>query len=274
VIEPENEPQAGPKLSERLQTFLHRLYRDPRYLLVGRMERFGRELIAFIEGCTILSGTGDVRGQALLNSEFEMRGRPDGERPYGFDSLVEYYLSGEGRGKTLEEEELNALREESWEYYIRRNFAFLMSEWSLARDDAEHNLAIWSLFEQAEVREETKWPFLRWWPWIERDRAVAEALLGLEHDNLEHAAAELYRSQRAIRQYLARHDARYEQEGEEGREMCNQMASNLATLTEILREENGLPVSMEERLEEAQARGDQEEVERLRAEMIRRAMAE
>jgi hypothetical protein len=38
------------KLSDRAHNFIQRLYRDPRYLLIGKIERFGRELIAFVEG--------------------------------------------------------------------------------------------------------------------------------------------------------------------------------------------------------------------------------
>ena len=65
-------------LPSTIHAYLQRLYRDPRYLLIGRVERFGRERIAFIEGCTILSATGELQGQALINREYDIRGRPDG----------------------------------------------------------------------------------------------------------------------------------------------------------------------------------------------------
>jgi hypothetical protein len=52
------------------------------------------------------------------------------------------------------------------------------------------------------------------------------------------------------------------------------MQQHLQALIELLRQEEGLPVSLEERLDQADARGDEGEVQRLRAEMIRRAMPE
>jgi hypothetical protein len=263
------------KLSDRAHNFIQRLYRDPRYLLIGKIERFGRELIAFVEGCTMISATGEVRGQALVNSEYEVTGRPDGERPYHHESLVEYYLSPEGKaGAALGDDEFLLLREESWQYYVRRNFAFLLGDYPQARDDAEHNLAIWNLLEQSEVSEEAKWSYLRWWPWIERDRAIAEALLSLQHEQPEEAATELYRAQRAIAQYGERHADGYAQEEGDSKELCEHMGQHITGLVEMLREEDGLPESMEQRLDEAVARGDEEEVERLRREMIQRAVGD
>jgi hypothetical protein len=267
----DQEQASSKKFSARSQSFLQRLFRDPRYLLIGRIERFGRELIAFVEGCTIISSTGDVRGQVLINSEFELRGRPDGERPFQYESLAAYYLS---RGEPIGEDDLAALQEESWQYYVRRNFAFLLEEFAQARDDSEHNLSIWNIFDQADANEDARWSYLRWWPWIERDRAIAQALLNLRDGQLQEAATELYRAQRSIEQFGQRHTDRYTREEEEDKSLCGQMVQHIATLTEILREDKNLPVSMEEQLEQAAARGDSEEVERLRKEMILRAMGD
>jgi hypothetical protein len=266
---------AGRKLSARTQGRIQRLYRDPRYLLIGKVERFGRELIAFVEGCTMISATGEVRGQTLINAEYELRGRPDGERPYHEESLVDYYLSPQGKARMpLGDDDFVALREESWQYYVRRNFAFLLGELMLARDDAEHNLAVWNLIEQSETSDEAKWSYLRWWPWIERDRAIAQALLNLEQGQPEQAAAELYRAQRAITQYGERYAQHYSEEEEDGKSLYAQMNQHIAGLVEILREDEELPVSTEEQLDEAAARGDEDEVERLRGEMIRRAVGD
>ncbi len=274
-IEDQNEEAESRKLPTRLQDFINRLYRDPRYLLIGKIERFGRELAAFIEGCTIIASTGDVRGQALINSEFELRGRPDGQRPYHEESLVDYYHSTMGKTHLpLGDDEFSGLREESWQYYVRRCFAFLLGDYQQAREDAEHNHAIWNLVEQSSITEEYRWSYLRWWPWIERDRAIAQTLLHLEQGRREEAAAELYLAQRAITQYGERHAEQYAQEDDEAKSLCAHMTQHISSLVEILREEMDLPVSMEERLDDANARGDHEEAERLRGEMIRRAVGE
>lgn len=269
------EDEGARRLPPPVETFIQRLYRDPRYLLVGKVERFGRELIAFVEGCTILSATGDVKGQALVNNEYRFGGRPDGERPYGYESLLDHYLSDRrDEDISLDNDEMTALRDESWQYYVRRNFAFLLGRFAQARDDAEHNLGIWNVIEQSSASDATKWSMARWWPWIERDRAVAQALWHLEHGEAEQAATELYRSRRSIDQFGERHAEEYAREEEEGETLCAQMRQHIETLVELLREQKQIPVSLEEQLDEAAARGDAEQVERLRAEMIRRAVGE
>lgn len=262
-------------LSPAVQAFLQRLYRDPRYLLIGKVERFGRQRIAFVEGCSLVSATGEVRGQALLNDEFELRGRPDGERPYDAESLLDHLRAlSAGPEETVGQEELTALRDESWQYYVRRNFAFLLEDFEQARDDAEHNLGIANLIADSQLAEADKWSYLKWWPWIERDRAIAQALLDLEQGAAEHAATELYRAQRSIEQFGQRHAEEYGQEEGDTRSMCPHLQQHIGALVELLRKEERLPVSLEEQLDEATDRDDQEEVERLRSEMIRRAMGE
>ncbi len=271
----EPEDRGKLELAAPVKAFLAQLYRDPRYLLVGTTMRLGREKISFIESCAVFSAAGEAQGQLLLNREYARRGRPDGERPYGYDSLLDYYLSRQTNGLLeLDEEELSALRDESWQYYVRRNFDFQIGDYDQAREDAEHNLGLLNLVEHSEAAEETKWGFLKWWPWIERDRAVAQALLDLLENDLEQAATELYRVGRRIEQYGARHEERYRQEEGDNRSICEAMEEHVSALVEVLRQEEGLPVCLEERIDQAAARGDEEEVERLRAELIRRTISD
>jgi len=270
-----SEPEAGDDqgMAAPVKTLLMRLYRDPRYLMIGTVDRYGKERIAFIESCTVFSAAGDMEGQLLLNREYLRRGRPDGERPYGHESLLDHYLSLEAEGSLhLDEDDIVALREESWQYYVRRNFAIQLGDYALARDDAEHNLGIWNLVEQSEAPEEAKWSYLKWWPWIERDRAVAQALLDLRDGEPEQAATELYRACRSISQYGRRYADQYVQEEGDSQSICGAMEQHIAALAEALRREESLPVSLEEQLDQAAARGDEGEAQRLRAELIRRAM--
>jgi len=260
-------------LPATIRAFFQRLYRDPRYLLLGKVERFGRERIAFIEACTILSPTGEVRGQALLSHEFTRRGRPDGERPYGEESLLDYCLRNRS-GDTIElsDDDLMSLREESWQYYVRRNFSFLLEDYHQAREDAEHNLGLWNLVERSGASDASKWGFMKWWPWIERDRAIAQALWDLEHGEAEQAATELYRAQRAIEQFGEKHVEQYAEEEGENQDLCTHMRQHIANLVELLRRDKDLQISLEERFDKAAAEGDRAEMDRLRAEMIRRAV--
>jgi len=264
------------KLSKPVKAFLERLYRDPRYLLIGKRSRLGKERVVFLEVNALLSPTGDAKGQVLVSQEYQAEERPDGERPYGFPSLLEYYHSrlAEESSLTLEAEECAALREESWHYYVRRNFAFQSGEYGRAREDAEHNQGLADIVAAHTSEPTERWAFLRWWPWMERDRAVAQALLNLQAGEIEAAAAELYRAGKAINNFAHQHASEYAAEGEEGRNLPEVMKQHLAALEELLRREHNLPVSLEEQLDKALERGDREEAERLRQEMIRELMAE
>jgi len=271
VEEPEDQQEGG--LPATVQAFIQRLFRDPRYLLIDRFERYGRERISFIEACTILSATGEVQGQALLNKEFERRGRPDGERPYDQESLLDHCLqTHRGEPVSLTEEEVAALQEESWQYYVRRNFDFLLEDYFQARDDAEHNLGIWNLIDRCDASASLRWGYLKWWPWIERDRAMAQALWDLQRGEPDHAATELYRAQRSIEQFGERHAEEYEQEEGDNRSLCGHMGQHAGALVELLRREQRLPISLEEQFDAASARGDEAEMNRVREEMIRRAV--
>jgi len=271
MSEPEARDEHGTTAS--VKGLLMRLYRDPRYLMIGTVERHGRQRIAFIESCTVFSAAGEMEGQLLLNREYSRRGRPDGERPHECESLLDHYLSVEAPGSLqLDEDDIVALREESWQYYVRRNFAIQLGDYGLARDDAEHNLGIWNLVEQSQASEEAKWSYLKWWPWIERDRAVAQALLDLRDGEAEHAAAGLYRARHSILQYGRRYADQYAQEEGDSQSICSAMEQHINALVEALRREENLPVSLEEQLDQAAARGDEGEAQRLRAELIRRAM--
>ena len=81
--------------------------------------------------------------------QWETEGRPDGERPHGFDSMLEYcqYLLAQHRVSGAEEDELElpedvtaAVREEIMDYYHRRVMRFQLADYRGAKADADHNL--------------------------------------------------------------------------------------------------------------------------------------
>lgn len=263
-------------MRKAVEALISRLFRDPRYVPIGKVDRFGGEKIAFVEVCAVLSPTGEPRGQYLLNQKYELGGRPDGERPYGAESLLDYYQAQltNRQQSSLTKEDHVRMREESWQYYVRRNFHFLMEDFERARQDAEHNLGLWELIDRYGMEDPDRWEFLRWWPWIERDRAVATALGDVERGDLEAAAMELYRAAKAIDHFGVQHEAPYAMEPEAQRDLCQTMRDHICALTEVLRKEYDMPICLEEQVDLALERGDAGEVERLREEMIRRVMEE
>ena len=261
-------------MNEKVRQLVEELFTDPRYLLRGEAERFEDKRLAFSEVCPLLSATGEPIGQLLLSREYGRRGRPDGERPHEQESLLDFYHDqlDQGHLPALTKEAAGALREESWQYYIRRNFYFQLGEYDNARADAEHNLGLLDLLQTYAADEADKWSMARWWPWIERDRAIAAALAALEQEDLLTTASELYRAEKSIREFGEQHAERYAQE--DGDKLAPAMISHIARIAELLREEEGLPEAPEERLERAVEAGDAEEIERLRREMERELSGE
>jgi hypothetical protein len=263
-------------MKKAVNRFLEGLYRDPRYVPTGRVKRFGHELISFVEVCHMLSPTGEERGRVLLEREFRVRGRPDGETPFDRESLLDHHLEESRADESYElpESDLATLMSESWDYYVRRNFHFLFGDFIAARNDAEHNLEIAALINRSVSEKQQRWAFVRWWPWIERDRAIAQALSDVENARLDAAASELYRSMRAIAQYSLEHAEEYAHEGEEAVAMPRRMREHIGQLVELLRREYSLPVSLDQRLDDATSRGDEGEADRIRREMTSEALSQ
>jgi len=95
----------------------------------------------------------------------EMLGRPDGTRPYGCESLLDYYREqarehrdrhGWYEGFELAAVDCAALRQESLQYYHRRIALMTLQEYGRAIADADHNLQILDLLK-AFARSREDW---------------------------------------------------------------------------------------------------------------------
>lgn len=85
--------------------------------------------------------------------ELRLEGRPDGQRPGGFESLLDYHLDrirdemAEPGGDSFEltHDECLELQRESLQYYHRRLALLKIGDYLAAVADAEHNLAVMDL---------------------------------------------------------------------------------------------------------------------------------
>jgi hypothetical protein len=94
--------------------------------------------------------------------EMHPAGRPDGQRPEGFDSLLDWQIDrarremsegGEERFQ-LSGDECRDLRREAMQYYHRRITWLRLGEFRRAAEDAEHNLAIMDLLKDRAADQE------------------------------------------------------------------------------------------------------------------------
>ena len=96
--------------------------------------------------------------------QLEWDGRPDGMRPKGCASLLEYYRGKLARSQqqggviesfTLSRDDCWDLAQEAMKFYWRRISFFELKEYALAEKDARHNLSILDLcYEYAEAEED------------------------------------------------------------------------------------------------------------------------
>jgi hypothetical protein len=120
--------------------------------------------------------------------QYELEGRPDGVRPHGKESALEYHLSrltkaresGKEADFTLDAEECVELFNEGVLYYYRYFNLFQMQNWKRVIRDTTRNLRLFDFVNRYAEREEDQTNLEQWRPYITRMNAVARAMLELE----------------------------------------------------------------------------------------------
>jgi len=128
--------------------------------------------------------------------QFEMDGRPDGLRPHGMESALEYYLqrlnqarfSGREADFDLGPEECSELFQEGTLYYFRYVRLFQLKDWARTIRDTARNLRAFDLLHRHARREEDQQFLEKWRPYILRVHASAGAMLELERGAYDEAA--------------------------------------------------------------------------------------
>ena len=128
--------------------------------------------------------------------QMEMNGRPDGVRPHGCESLLEYFekqlqdhqsRNGTELGFHLNDDQCASLREEAVQYYYRYLSLFVLEEFPGVVRDTERNLRVLDLCGKFADEEQDRLVLEQYRPYIIMMRARAEASI-LQADN-KHAEA-------------------------------------------------------------------------------------
>ncbi|NQT54085.1 UvrB/UvrC motif-containing protein [bacterium] len=210
--------------------------------------------------------------------QWEVEGRPDGEHPHGFASLLDYYRhrieehrnDPEGAEAIhLEQDAIEAISQELIDYYQRRVLFFRLGEYERARADAEHNLELMDILRDHAEDPEAAIEHEQWRPFVTMDRARAEALIGCQQSDYVGAIRTLDHGIEEIVHFFHQH--RRDDLIDESQEL-----HVLRDLKYQLREAYGIPLTSREMLEglrEEQAKAIEEEdferAARLRDEIAR-----
>jgi hypothetical protein len=153
--------------------------------------------------------------------QMELDGRPDGRRPEGFASLLDYQRDRRGRyehqsetasGFVLSAEECRALREEVVQRYHRYVALFALGDFARVVRDTAHNLSIFNLCRDYAAEEIDRRVLEQFRPHVLMMRTRAAAELAIERKQPKEALAEIDRGLAELRTAFveAGHEEAYE----------------------------------------------------------------
>lgn len=114
--------------------------------------------------------------------QMELEGRPDGQTPLGYSSLMDYLLGKEDAGNilTLDDKILVELQREGAQFYHRYLAFSALGYHDGVMRDTEHNLELIYLISRYRLDEEAAWEFYRFFPYVRMMNARAQAEKFLE----------------------------------------------------------------------------------------------
>lgn len=129
--------------------------------------------------------------------QFELDGRPDGAKPHGLESALEYYTRRLEQAKQaeqlaefgLDEQECTELFNEGTLYYFRYVRLFQLKDWKRTVRDTARNLRAFDLIHEHARREEDREFLEKWRPYVIRVNASAGVMQELEKPDYQRALA-------------------------------------------------------------------------------------
>jgi len=209
--------------------------------------------------------------------QMELTGRPDGDRPFGHESLLEYFEDqlqehmkqhGTELGFALTGDQCQSLREEAVLYYHRYLSLFVIEDFPGVVRDTARNLRVLDLCGKFATDEQDRLILEQYRPYITMMNARAEASLQMHAKQFDAALKTVEAGLQRIQEF-------YEQFGQEE---AFARSNEVRVLKRVSREiRKKLPVDpmqrLQRRLERAVKEERYEEAARLRDEMIARKRA-
>ncbi len=199
--------------------------------------------------------------------QLEVTDRPDGERPEGFATYLDYLISQSFHDAEfrLDEDQCNEVDREFMQYYYRRICWLALREFDRAVLDADHTLALMDFVKQRSPHEEWTLSHEQYRPFVLFHRTQAAALGQLRGDGGELAIDAINDGLERLKDFFANFEAEENFEDDE-------MVARLRELREALREQFGVDRTLDERLQDAIATEQYELAAKLRDEIDRRGV--
>jgi len=203
--------------------------------------------------------------------QMELNGRPDGDRPHGCESLLEYHerrlrehrrRTGGDSGFHLTEEQCQLLREEAMMYYHRYLSLFVLGDFPAVARDTARNLRVLDLCCKFADTQQDRLIMEQYRPYIIMMHTRALASIECERGEFKRALFLVRRGLRSMKRFFARF----------GQEEAYKRANEARILRRFGREiKSKLPVDplrqLQRRLDRAVQEERYEEAARLRDEI-------
>jgi hypothetical protein len=197
--------------------------------------------------------------------QLETSGRPDGERPEGYESLLEYYeakaneAAQSGKIFSLAPEDCSKLMREGLQYYHRYLSAFHLERYEIVTLDTLRNLRLFAFVGQHAARQRDKLEFDKYRPYVQMMLTRARASVALKDGDHKEALSLIDAGIKAIRKFLRE----YKQEDREHE--CPELKSLLNWRRDVKRDRPLEPLErLEQQLELSVVKEDYEQAARLR----------
>ncbi len=197
--------------------------------------------------------------------QLEIAGRPDGDRPGGFDTFFDY-LAHEAvadEAMVMTEEQCSEADREFVQFYHRRICWLAIREFEHAKHDADHTLGLMDFCRDHSPDEAWTMTHEQYRPFVLFHRTQAATLSALEDDDAEAAVEEVNNGLERLKDLFEEFDA-----GEEFNE--NELVARLVELRESVREKFAVGRTLQEQLDDAIASEQYELAARLRDQLADR----
>jgi len=164
--------------------------KDIKPILQGWDYRAGQTTVRRVTG---VDGTEKIQLRLQLGLlQMEASCRPDGTRPYGFESLLEYFTNIIDKLKTdgkedqfqLSEQDCGDIRDEALQYYYRYISLFDLGDFSAVVRDTERNLKVFDLVKQYAKTDADKFSLEQYRPYVVTMNSRSRASLALAENDL------------------------------------------------------------------------------------------
>jgi hypothetical protein len=145
--------------------------------------------------------------------QMEMTGRPDGHRPHGFESLLEFYenkltdhrrRNGTELGFHLDSDQCQSLREEAVMYYHRYLSLFVLEDYAGVVRDTARNLRVLDLCGKYAEEEQDRLVLEQYRPYITMMNARAQASILVEAGRFGEAMKTVEAGMEDIREFFVK----------------------------------------------------------------------